>query len=149
MLDLPWARRLRECHILTMDGFIISERRRECLREYSLTALFRSRARTSAARISLSFAEANVLASSVLLLIRTIASISPSCKSCDACACIKCELASPQKRDTNVESLTVMPRLHSMASFSVFISRETREMSGSFPRRPIICYTAATWSSCL
>jgi hypothetical protein len=38
--------------ILTMDGLINSERRREWLKGDSLTGLFWSRARTSAARIS-------------------------------------------------------------------------------------------------
>jgi hypothetical protein len=77
-----------------MDGFIISERRREWLKGDSLATLVWSRARTSQVRISSSFAEANMLASSVLLVISTIASISPSWESCDACACIKCVLAS-------------------------------------------------------
>jgi hypothetical protein len=86
-----------------MEGFIISERRRELLKGDSLTALFWLRARTYAARISSSFAEANVLASSVLLLIRTIASISPSWESSDACQMCACK--SPEARHERGEPL--------------------------------------------
>jgi hypothetical protein len=123
-----FSRNLKNFRILTMDVFIISERHREWLKGDPLTVLFCSRARTSAARISSSFAGANVLASSVLLLISMIASISLSWESCDAYACIKCVLANPQKLVTNVESLSVVARLHSMASFSIFIRRETRDI---------------------
>jgi hypothetical protein len=78
-----------------MDIFIVFKRRRDLLQGDTLAVLFYSRVRTFASRISSRFAGANVFSSSVLLLICTIANISPSWQSCDACICIRCVIECP------------------------------------------------------